>query len=166
MIQLLDYKKNSKKLRRVGREIDLGELTSPEFQANLEEMKNILALDGVGLAATQVDWPVQVFMLCIDENSKEVESQVFINPIINTKSKKQVKMEEGCLSFKNLYVPIKRSESINWSYTDLDGNRVTLDSSGFYARAVQHEIDHCNGHVFIDRASVIQKSKINKWLKA
>ena len=75
-------------------------------------------------------------------------------------------MEEGCLSFPGLFVKIKRPQTITWKFNTLDGKERTVESSGFYARAVQHETDHCHGRVFIDRASNIQRMKVKKWLKS
>jgi peptide deformylase len=163
MIKLLDYRNNRTALRNPGRKLTPEETKTPEFVANLEKMKEILALDGVGLAATQVGWPVQLFMLCIDENDNKTEPEVFINPSITSYSKKESKMEEGCLSFPGLFMPIKRPHSIIWEYSTLEGETITKESTDFYARAVQHEVDHCHGKVFIDKASTVQKMKIKKW---
>jgi peptide deformylase len=169
MIQLLDYRTNSSLLRRQGKKIQPAEfdaiVKSPEFLNNLEKMKEILEIDGVGLAATQVNWPIQLFMLCIDENSNKIEPQIFINPEILQYSKAEEKTEEGCLSFPTLFMKIKRPVSIKWRYQALSGEEVLVESSGFYARAVQHETDHCHGKVFIDKASTAQKMKIKKWLR-
>lgn len=163
---MLSYQGNRKSLREPGRRVTRDYATSSEFLENIEKMKEILARDGVGLAATQVGWPIQLFMLCIDEDedsSDTIEPQIFLNPEILKYSKTKTKMEEGCLSFKGLYISISRPASITWKYESLDGEAVTKSSAGFYARAVQHEIDHCHGKVFIDRASAVQKLKIKKW---
>lgn len=166
MIELLDYRLNKKQLLTLGKQISDEIKTSNEFLSNIEKMKEILAIDGVGLAATQVNWPVQLFMLCINEADEKIDPQIFINPKILSSSKKTIKMEEGCLSFKGLYLKIARPETVTWSYEDLAGNHFQTTSTGFYARAVQHEIDHLNGQVFIQRASPVQKLRVKKWLKS
>jgi peptide deformylase len=166
MIKLLDYRKFSSSLRRPGKPITPEYMQTPEFRDNLEAMKLILARDGVGLAATQVNWPVQLFMLCIDESTDKIEPEIFINPEITNYSKSKVKMEEGCLSFPDLYLKVSRPSTITWSYTSLDNKRVTKESTGWYARAVQHEFDHCQGKVFVDAATSVQKLKFEKWLKS
>lgn len=166
MIELLDYRKDKIRLRTPGRKIDLSETQTEEFQNNIQKMKEILALDGVGLAATQVGWPVQLFMLCIDENDQKIEPEIFLNAEITAYSKAQIKMEEGCLSFKGLFLPIKRPAEVSWRYITLDGKITEKNSQGFYARAVQHEVDHCLGRVFIDRASTVMKMRVKKWLKS
>ena len=106
MIELLDYRLNRKQLLTPGKPVTEKLKNSDEFLTNLEEMKEILAVDGVGLAATQVNWPIQLFMLCIDKDDNKIEPEIFINPKIKTYSKNKIKMEEGCLSFWGLYLKI------------------------------------------------------------
>jgi len=170
MLRLLDYRTHSSQLRRVGKKIQPSEfkafVTSVEFLNNLEKMKKILAIDGVGLAATQVNWPIQLFMLCIDEEVNKIEPRIFINPEIVEYSKAEEKIEEGCLSFRGLFMKIKRPAIVKWKYQTLAGEETWKESSGFYARAVQHETDHCHGKVFIDKVSTAQKMKVKKWLKS
>ena len=96
------------------------------------------------------------------------ELETFVNPRIIDKSKKLVKMQEGCLSFPGIYLNINRPETITWEYTtsetpNLEMSRESL--SGFLARLIQHEIDHLDGKLFIDKASAVQKLKIKKWRK-
>jgi len=165
MIELLDYRLSKKKLLTPGKTVSKETLNSSEFLENIEEMKKILAQDGVGLAATQVNWPIQLFMLCIDKEDNKIDPTIFLNPKILSFSKKEIRSEEGCLSFPYLYIKVSRPGSITWEYQDLEGNRHETTSTGFYARAVQHEIDHLNGKVFINRASPVQKMKVKKWLK-
>lgn len=166
MLELLDYRLSKKQLLTPGKPVTEELKNSDEFLANLEKMKKILEVDGVGLAATQVNWSIQLFMLCIDKDDNRIEPKIFINPTIKTYSKNKIKMEEGCLSFWGLYLKVLRSETVTWSYETLDGNSHEITSSGFYARAVQHEIDHLRGNVFIQRASPAQRLKVKKWLKS
>jgi len=166
MIKLVNYREFPNKLRISGKLVKSDLINSEQFIKNITKMKEILAKDGVGLAATQVNWPIQLFLLCIDEDDNRIEPEVFINPTIKNYSKNKVKMEEGCLSFQGLYMNIKRPEEVTWSYETLDGKIFEKVSTGFYSRAVQHEIDHCQGKVFIDKASAVQKLKIKKWFKA
>lgn len=169
MIRLLDYRTNTLLLRKQGAKIPPAKfetiVSSAEFLSNLEKMKEILETDGVGLAATQVNWPIQLFMLCIDEEGNKIEPKIFINPEIIDYSRAEEKTEEGCLSFAGLYMKIKRPQAIKWKYQTLTGEVVQQESSGFYARAIQHETDHCYGRVFIDKVSTAQKMKIKKWLR-
>lgn len=165
-MQILDFRKNQKCLRQVSKEISTEDISDPIFYEKLLQMKELLALDGVGLAAPQVGWPVKLFLLCIDEKGDECPTKVFLNPTITSYGKSLHKQEEGCLSFPGLFLNIPRSEEITWSYQDLGGHRHTENARGFYSRAIQHETDHCNGKVFIDHASSAQKLKISKWLSS
>jgi len=167
MISLKDYRTDKSALRQVAAKISLDYLSTDEFARNLERMKEVLKQDGVGLAATQVGWPVQLFLLAIDEQENELpEPEVILNPEITNYSKNTSKMEEGCLSFPGLFLKITRPSSVTWQYQSIDGGIHTKTSTGFYARAVQHEIDHLNGKVFIDRASSVHKLRVEKWLKS
>jgi len=141
------------------------ELKTEEFKANIEAMWAILKEDGLGLAATQANWPVRLFLLCQDENFNSIDPKAFINPVITSHSSKLVKEEEGCLSFPGFYTKVSRPETIEWEYMDIEGVRHSVKSNGYYARAIMHEIDHLDGKLFIDRLSTAHKSKYNKWLR-
>lgn len=171
MLSIKDYRTSRSALRVTAKKIDAEYLETEEFRQKLEQMKTLLNEDGIGLAATQVGWPVQLFLLAIDENENELEEPaIIINPEILEYSKKTDKMEEGCLSFPDLFIKITRPKSIKWKHQTPEGlasgEEVHKSSDGFYARAIQHEIDHLNGMVFVDRATPVQKLKFNKWLKS
>lgn len=165
-MEVLDYRKAAKQLRTPNRELTEADLQDPTFLASCKEMEQVLKRDGVGLAAPQVGWNVKLFLLCIDEQIKDIEPQLFINPRIIKLSKETNKFEEGCLSFPDLFLDIRRSASITWTYRDANWTLHQKESSGFYARAVLHEVDHCEGRVFIDAATSVQKLKVNRWLKS
>lgn len=165
MIRLLKFPADSKALRRPGEPVDLDYIKTVEFQENLESMKEILKQDGLGLAATQANWPIQMFILCQDENFNDIEPKVFINPKITSSSKATEKKEEGCLSFEGLYLKLSRPKSIVWEYQDINGKTHEVESSGYYARAIMHECDHLNGKLFFDYLSPVGRLKFNRWLK-
>ncbi len=76
----------------------------------------------------------------------------FCNPVV-TLTRRRDEEDEGCLSFPNLHGPVRRSLRIQMDYQDLKGNRLTLAAGGLLARALQHEVDHLMGILFIDRMS-------------
>ena len=88
---------------------------------------------------------------------------VLTNPQIELGSDKEI-AEEGCLSFPRLRGDIRRSSEIKVFYADLDGKAVTVETDGLLARAFQHEIDHLNGILFIDRLNAVAKVSINRKL--
>ena len=134
---------------------------------------------GVGLAAPQVGEDVQLAVIdvshnpqCVsyfklngeDKNMVEHMPIVFINPQIEG-GKAKVSEEEGCLSFPDLRGQIRRSEEMKVTYQTLEGETVTIESDGLLARAFQHEIDHLNGILFIDRMSPAAKVGLKRKLK-
>jgi len=112
------------------------------------EMKLTLqSIDALGLAAPQIN---QGLAICAIKTGKEV--QFFCNPEIISESEEKDKMEEGCLSFPNVFLEISRARRITVSYRGLDGKKKKIKAEGIFARTLQHEIDHLNGIAFIERA--------------
>ena len=134
----------SKPLRRVDTELKLS--VRAMFDLMYEHK-------GIGLSANQVDLPYRLFVLNVESESAAVEHEhVFINPVI-AKRKGNIEAEEGCLSFPGIYAPVRRSEKITISAYNLAGEEVTSELSGLLGRAAQHEYDHLDGVLFIDRLS-------------
>lgn len=108
---------------------------------------------GIGLAANQVDLPYRVFILNVtgDPAVKDQE-YVLINPTI-LKFSGNIEAEEGCLSFPEIYAPVRRSERIVAVAYNLAGEEKQYEVDGLFARAFQHENDHLDGKLFIDRLS-------------
>jgi peptide deformylase len=105
---------------------------------------------GIGLAANQVDLPYRFFIINPEGDPEKGQEFVFLNPVIE-KRQGTVEAEEGCLSFPEIYAPVKRSAKVTVSAYNLAGEAVTSELSGLLARAVQHEYDHLDGVLFIDR---------------
>jgi len=109
--------------------------------------------NGIGLAANQVALPYRILVLHLREPDQgEGQRFAFLNPVI-TKRSGSAEAEEGCLSFPGIYAPVRRPERISMSAYNLAGDEVQCDLDGLFARAVQHEVDHLDGVVFIDRLS-------------
>ena len=132
----------SKDLKRVDSE--LRDIVSQMFELMYEHK-------GVGLAANQVDLPYRLFITNTqsDPDAKE-EERVFINPVLSS-SKGPVEGEEGCLSIPNVYGDVVRAERIKVNAYTLDGEEIQEDVSDLLARVIQHETDHLDGRLFIDR---------------
>ena len=113
------------------------------------EMRRVMfELRGVGLAAPQVGVPLRMMLVC--PSGEPGEEQVLINPQVLSVDGTQVG-EEGCLSFPGIYGDVSRAQRVRLRYRDLDGQTREMDLDGFIARIVQHEADHLDGKVFIDR---------------
>lgn len=107
---------------------------------------------GIGLAANQVDLPLQLFVINTKADPNEGEELVFINPVISA-PKGSDEAEEGCLSIVGVNALVARPETIHVSAYDLAGNEIDMTCSGLLAKAIQHEKDHLEGMLFIDRIS-------------
>ncbi len=108
---------------------------------------------GVGLAANQVDLPYRLFIGNLQSDPEAPQEEfVFLNPVI-TDRKGNAEAEEGCLSLPGLYGDVKRSEKVSLNAYNMAGEELNLELDGLFARVVQHEIDHLDGILFIDRLS-------------
>lgn len=111
--------------------------------------------DGIGLAACQVGILKRVVVYDVEyiqEDGKK-EGHVLINPKITSRSKSMIEVEEGCLSFPDIYDNVIRHEKVTVEYTDLDGKKKKIYAKDIEAVCLQHEIDHLDGIVFLDRVA-------------
>lgn len=113
---------------------------------------------GIGLAASQVGESKRIIIV-----QTEKEPRVFINPRIIKKSWSKEIMEEGCLSLPDLYFKIKRAKEIEFESLNEKGERRKTKVQGLLARIIQHEIDHLDGILLIDRPSFWQRLKSKLW---
>jgi peptide deformylase len=129
-------------------------LTTIDKQLHLQvgEMKDLMyEAKGLGLAATQVALPFQLLVMNITGDPAKPEcEEVFINPVI-VERKGSIDDEEGCLSFPGLYQRVRRAKTVKVHAYDVKGRLVEKVVSDLEARAWQHEIDHLNGVLFIDK---------------
>ncbi len=125
---------------------------SPELKATVKRMFALMyEARGIGLAANQVGLPFRFFIVNATADPEQPdEEMVFINPEIIRK-KGSVEGEEGCLSLPELYGPVPRAEEIIVEAFDLEGQGFEMECSDLMARVVQHENDHLDGVLFIDR---------------
>jgi len=123
--------------------------------------------NGIGLAAIQVAHPIQVLILNIpNENGDQPKENLLeiINPVIIQQDGSTI-YQEGCLSVPSFYEDIKRFETISINYQDRYGNIKELNADGLLSIAIQHEIDHLNGILFIDKLSYARRKKFEKEYK-
>jgi peptide deformylase len=133
-----------------------------DFKDTVERMKRLMVdLRGVGLAAPQVGIASRFMIVC---PAGEIEdARVVVNPEILS-SEGTEDMEEGCLSFPGVYGIVRRATKIHVRYRDLDLAEKDLVLEGFVARIFQHEFDHLNGVVFVDRMEPTERTKNRKRL--
>ena len=114
---------------------------------------------GLGLSANQCGLPYRVFVLHSNP------TVVMFNPRIVDQSSEEVKLDEGCLTYPNLFLPIKRSRHVKVRFLDAYGNVQTEKYTGMTARAVLHELDHLNGVVYTSRANFIHLERAKRQRK-
>lgn len=175
--------KENKILRKMAKVVAVENIKSRKVETIVRRM--IMALDsqedGVAIAAPQIGENLRIFVVSkkifeimeeekvkskkskreeLDELAKEktdFKDMVFINPEILKKSKEKVAFEEGCLSVRWLYGKVKRSQKTLVRAYDENGKLFTLGGSGLLSQAFQHEIDHLNGILFIDKATNLKE---------
>jgi len=175
-------------LRQKARDINIPDISSKKIQNLIAVMKRTLAStpDGVGLAAPQVGESLRLFI--VSDEAEEIDRlkdeklrysrktsepkedkkpyqirewryYVFINPKVITKSRKKLEGSEGCLSVPGIFGSIKRQEKITMQALDENGKKFTRGASRFFARVMQHELDHLEGTLFIDSATHLVESQ-------
>ena len=164
-------------LRAKGKHIEKIDNRIRELAQNMIETMH--AANGVGLAAPQVGESLQLTVLDVSQvedrpstmelNGENTDPQsamplVLINPEIDLGSETEMGTE-GCLSFPEITGEIERAKSVTVRARNLDGEAIEIEATGFLARAIQHEVDHLNGILFIDRMSSAAKTSLSSKLK-
>lgn len=154
-----------KKLREISKEVeDFNESLHKLLDAMYPIMMNT---NGIGLAAIQVAHPIRALILNIpDEDGEQPKENLLeiINPLVTHKNGESV-YQEGCLSVPHFYEDVKRFETITINYQDRDANTITLEADGLLAIAIQHEMDHLEGILFIDKLPYSRRKKFDKEYK-
>ena len=149
----------SKDLFTKTKEIPINQITGDTYRQIGSSMLEILKnKGGIGLSANQVGLP---FKMCVMELTSS-DPKIILNPRITKSSKKMIKSREGCLSLPGADVVVSRHFSITTEYEDVRGETQVLDSKGLEATCLQHEIDHLNGILMINRVGEFHKNKALK----
>ncbi|HET6276428.1 MAG TPA: peptide deformylase [Candidatus Cybelea sp.] len=138
-------------LRRRAKRVDPKEIRDPLFQQLIDDMfATMYAAPGVGLAAPQINVSKRIFVM--DVHDDEHEPAVVINPQLERLGE-EIELREGCLSVPGMVGEIVRSERAVVTGLDRFGNKVRIEGDGLLAQCVQHEVDHLDGKLYIDRAT-------------
>ncbi|MCZ6503842.1 MAG: peptide deformylase [Gammaproteobacteria bacterium] len=145
-------------LRRVAKPYPVDNIGSPAFQVLIQDMQETLhAYGGIGLAAPQIDVSYQVAVIEIENTTtrygelERVPFSVFVNPVISVADGEITGYWEACLSIPGLMGYVERPQHIQIDYLDEAGTAQSLEYQGFMATVFQHEFDHLQGKLYVDR---------------
>lgn len=149
-------------LRQRSKDVDLAAISSRKIQAAIQDLKDTLETseNGIGIAAPQIGVSLRIFV--VSEEAKFIGGKnppkekhwkhcVYINPVIVKSSRKKADAAEGCLSVPKKYGIVTRPEKVEIEAYDEAGRKFSQGASKFYARVLQHEMDHLGGILFIDK---------------
>lgn len=160
-------------LREVARDLTADEISSPWLRELVTDMiETMHAEDGIGLAAPQIAELVQVAVIEFDVDSERYPDMgglpltVFINPRITVLDETEQEFWEGCLSVPNLRGLVPRPRAVRVEFMDLLGEPMRVEADGFLATVMQHELDHLQGVLFVDRMRDMTKlSTIEQYMQ-
>jgi len=159
-----------KRLKLISKEV---ESFDPQLHTLLDDMYDTMrAKNGVGLAAIQVGVDVRALIINVPLEDEEGEHDQpkentleMINPVI-LEADGSEKFQEGCLSIPGVYEDVERAKHVKVEYFDRHGQKHTIEDDDFLAVAMQHEMDHLEGKVFIEKLSFLKRKKFEKeWAK-
>ena len=141
-----------------------------EFDSTLErlveDMRDTLtAYHGVGLAANQIGVLQRVLLVDVPLDDQHRAQYTLVNPVVLQRSGSE-SGEEGCLSIPGIYEDVSRSQRLRVKALDLHGHAIELEAEGYLARAIEHEIDHLDGVLFVDRLSPLRRQFLRRPLEA
>jgi peptide deformylase len=138
-------------LRQKARQLERSEIKDPRFQKFIDDMIDTMhEYSGVGLAGPQVHEGLRIFVAMLDSGD-DAEASVIINPVITPADAKIVEGWEGCLSIPDVRGRVSRAHKIVLKALDRQGRTVEIEAEDFPARVIQHEADHLDGVLFLDR---------------
>ena len=146
---------NNPILRAVSEPVKKFDAELKKFAKNLKD--TMMKADGLGIAAPQVGKNIRLVIVTLNQKTDHQVIVAMANPEILAHSKKTVINEEGCLSLPGLYGDVERFAELTVAFQDLDGARQVFDLKGLNARVIQHENDHINGILFIDRMKEMEE---------
>ena len=144
-------------LRRKARPVSINQVNSPGIQRFLEDLIDTMQeYDGVGIAAPQVHVSLQIAVIQVSQNPRypkapKIPLTVLINPEVTPVSRRKMLDWEGCLSVDGLRGQVPRLSKVKVKAYNAKGKPIAFTASGFFARVIQHEWDHLQGKVFLDR---------------
>lgn len=151
------------RLRQVSAPVEVVDDSVRELMDDM--LKTMYEAKGIGLAAIQVNIARRIIVMDLAGEEEEPKPLYFVNPEIVDPSEETSLYQEGCLSVPEFYEEVERPSRCRVRYLDYNGREQTLDAEGLLATCIQHEMDHLNGVLFIDRISRLKRDRIIRKLK-
>lgn len=153
-ILTIQNKTEEKFLRKPAKLFDFSKYSKKEIQELIKKMRKEMKIaQGVGLSANQIGFDIKVFVAEAPSEKGAMKFYAVFNPEIKSFSKEIFEIDEGCLSIPNFYGKVKRPAKIVLTGFDKNGKKIMIKAWGFLARVFQHETDHLNGVLFIDKVN-------------
>lgn len=147
---------NHPTLRKVAKRVERSEIADPLFQQLIDDMfATMYAAPGIGLAAPQIDVSRRIFVVDLQTDEPGAGSFVLINPKF-TETEGEIDSIEGCLSVPGYVGDLKRHERVVCAGLDRRGKKITLEGTGLFGRCLQHEMDHLDGVLYVDKAQNVR----------
>jgi peptide deformylase len=158
-----DDKKSEKFLRKKASDFDLKKFKKAEIVDLVKRMRRVMReANGIGLSANQIGLDMRVFVAEVPDPKGGMKFYAIFNPKLEKMSDEKVFFEEGCLSIPGIWGEVERAERVFLAGHDKNGKAVKVKAWGLLARVFQHEMDHLNGKLFIDRAKKVYKVTAEK----
>lgn len=142
--------------------VPVKEITEADRQLIKDMVETMKAAQGVGLAANQIGVSKRIFVF--NPSPEEWKADALINPVI-LKKRGRERTEEGCLSLPGISKEVRRFSSVLVEGLDVKGKPYKFEAKGLLARIIQHEIDHLNGMLFVDRINALSRMKVLRQYK-
>jgi peptide deformylase len=163
LLPILTYP--DKRLKNISKDVAVFDTQLHSFLDSMHE--TMIASEGIGLAAIQVNNPLNILIINLPDEEGKQDSRSLLE-IINPKiiySEGETTYQEGCLSVPGFYEDVQRFERIVVEYQDRIGNRQNIEAEGLLSIALQHEMDHLLGKLFIEKLSYVKRKKFEKEYK-
>jgi len=156
-------KNEEKFLRKKTRDFDFKKFSKKEIRDLCQEMRSkMLKAKGIGLSANQIGYDFKMFVAGLSDKNGITKFFYVFNPKIEKVSKEKETLEEGCLSVPEIFGEVESFEKVVVSGQDKNGKHIKIEAKGLLARVFQHEANHLNGILFIDKAKNLRKFRDNE----
>lgn len=159
-LYLIENKNHAKLLRGTMTPFDFSKFSKKEIEELVRYMRKVMyAANGIGLAANQIGKNFRMFVAGVSDKDGNEKFYAVFNPVIEKVGSEKTELEEGCLSVPGVFGPVDRPSYVVLSGQDKNQKPIKIKAWGLLAKVFQHEVDHLNGTLFIDKAKQLYELK-------